>query len=94
MEVYHKIVKVEEDQLDQLGVEPLESQTKEEPMQLSSDEESIPASEPDEQRNRAQSLNPEQYRDFKNLTRQDTVVPDEVFEDKKRMEPQRGSYMI
>lgn len=85
MEVYHKIVKVNEDQLDQLGVEPLETfsgQAKEEQMELSSDEESIPASEPEETRNRAESLNPEQYRDFKNLTRQDTVVPDQVFEDR------------
>ena len=68
MQVYHKIVKVMEEELDQLGVEPLESQKiiDEEP-------------ESEQQRNRAESLTAEQYSDFKALTRQDTVVPDQVF---------------
>ena len=86
-------MRVNEDQLDQLGVEPLETAPKQEQMEIS-DEESIPASEPEETRNRAESLNPEQYRDFKNLTRQDTVVPDQVFEDIIEWNRRRGSYMI
>ncbi|CAG5087894.1 Oidioi.mRNA.OKI2018_I69.PAR.g11660.t1.cds [Oikopleura dioica] len=69
MQVYHKIVKVLEEELDQLGVEPLESQ-------IIIDEE--PESE--QQRNRAESLTAEQYSDFKALTRQDTVVPDQIEE--------------
>ena len=82
MQVYHKIVKVAEDELDQLGVEPLESQEKDERMEMGSSSEEY--GEETQGRLRAQSLTAEQYEDFKALTRQDTVVPDQVFEDRIR----------